>query len=144
MTRFGLMGVLLLCACGQPSGESAQRETPSETAVAPGKAPARRASGLFARLSEFLARRGSQSGRPGHRHPLEQCRRAGNRRHAGGGRPFLSRPLCRSGVPVRADTMTPTGGIISVGRDGEVGAMLTITGRGGKTRITVIRARRAR
>jgi hypothetical protein len=42
---------------------------------------------------------------------------------------------------VRADTATAGGGLISVARDGERGAMLTITPVGGNTRIGVIRAR---
>jgi len=46
-----------------------------------------------------------------------------------------------AGIPVRADSATAAGGLISVARDGERGAMLTISRIGGKTRIAVIMAR---
>ena len=42
-------------------------------------------------------------------------------------------------VSVRVDTTSSQGGLLSVGRDGEVGAMLTIS-RNRTTRITVTRA----
>ncbi len=50
----------------------------------------------------------------------------------------------KAGIPVRADSATSRGGLISVARDGEKGAMLTITPVGGKTRIGVIMARGSR
>jgi hypothetical protein len=46
-----------------------------------------------------------------------------------------------AGVPVRADTAGADGGLISVARDGERGAMLTISRIGPKTRIAMIRGR---
>ena len=48
-----------------------------------------------------------------------------------------------AGVPVRADTAGPDGGLIGVGRDGERGAMLTISRIGSRTRIAIIRRRGA-
>jgi hypothetical protein len=44
----------------------------------------------------------------------------------------------KAGIPIRADTATASGGLISVARDGERGAMLTISKVGAKTRIGVI------
>ena len=44
----------------------------------------------------------------------------------------------KSGIPVRADTANAQGGLISVARDGERGAMLTINRIGDKTRIAVM------
>ena len=43
----------------------------------------------------------------------------------------------RAGTPIRADTASDQGGLISVARDGELGAMLTISSAADKTRITV-------
>lgn len=54
---------------------------------------------------------------------------------------FYREHFQRAAIPVRADTATATGGLISVARDGERGAMLTISRIGAKTRIAVIRAR---
>ena len=54
---------------------------------------------------------------------------------------FYREHFQRAAIPVRADTATAAGGLISVARDGERGAMLTISRIGDKTRIGVIRAR---
>ena len=54
---------------------------------------------------------------------------------------FYREHFQRAGIPVRADTATGAGGLISVARDGERGAMLTISRIGDKTRIAVIRGR---
>ena len=47
-----------------------------------------------------------------------------------------------TGIPVRADTANAQGGLISVARDGEPGAMITISRIGNRTRIAVISRRR--
>jgi hypothetical protein len=44
----------------------------------------------------------------------------------------------RTGIMVRADTANAQGGLISVARDGEPGAMITISRIGNRTRIAVI------
>ncbi|MGZ8296202.1 MAG: hypothetical protein ACXWU4_03455 [Allosphingosinicella sp.] len=54
---------------------------------------------------------------------------------------FYREHFRQAGIPVRADTANANGGLISVARDGERGAMLTITPAGGKTRIGVVSAR---
>jgi hypothetical protein len=41
-------------------------------------------------------------------------------------------------IPVRGDTANAQGGLISVARDGERGAMVTISRIGDKTRIAVM------
>lgn len=48
----------------------------------------------------------------------------------------------REGIAVRADTANAQGGLISVARDGELGAMITISRIGDRTRIGVISGRR--
>jgi hypothetical protein len=141
MTRYGMMSLLLLCACGQQPGQSAQRETASESAAAPKEAPA-------AALPDYLpdypnstpvevpnlgapgtdTRSGNASARETDATPDEVAT-------------FYRARFAEAGVPVRADTMTPSGGLMSVGRDGEIGAMLTISSLSGKTRITVITRR---
>ena len=55
---------------------------------------------------------------------------------------FYRARFAAAGVPVRADTANAQGGLISVGRDGERGTMLTISSVGGRTRIGVIRGGR--
>lgn len=54
---------------------------------------------------------------------------------------FYREHFNKAGIPVRADTAGETGGLISVARDGERGAMLTISRVGAKTRIGVIATR---
>lgn len=44
----------------------------------------------------------------------------------------------KAGIPIRADTANAAGGLISVARDGERGAMVTISRIGDKTRIAVM------
>ena len=51
---------------------------------------------------------------------------------------FYREHFRKTGIPVRADTANAQGGLISVARDGERGAMVTISRIGGKTRIAVM------
>ena len=52
---------------------------------------------------------------------------------------FYRARLTAAGVPIRADNVTGAGGLLSAGRDGEIGVMLTVSRIGDRTRITVIR-----
>ena len=51
---------------------------------------------------------------------------------------FYREHFNKVGIPVRADTANAAGGLISVARDGERGAMVTISRIGDKTRIAVL------
>jgi hypothetical protein len=57
---------------------------------------------------------------------------------------FYRGRLAAAGVPIRADDGTDAGGIMSAGRDGELGVMLTVTRSGNRTRITYLRRAGAR
>jgi hypothetical protein len=54
---------------------------------------------------------------------------------------FYRERFAASGMPIRADSMGPTGGLMGIGRDGEQGAMLTVSRIGERTRIAVVQRR---
>jgi len=140
MTRYGLIGVVLLCACGQQPGQNAQKGT----AEGPGPAPR---EARTAALPDYLAdypnsmrveipnlgapgtdsRSGNSIAMETDATPVEVVQ-------------YYRSRFAAAGVPVRVDRTSSQGGLLSVGRDGEVGAMLTISRNRGKTRITVTRA----
>jgi hypothetical protein len=140
MTRFGLISVLLLCACGQQGGQGAQGEASAEP-------NANHAGGRTAALPDYLpdypnstrvevpnlgapgtdSRSGNAIAMETDATPAEVAQ-------------FYRARFAEAGVPIRMDTANAEGGLISVARDGERGAMLTISRVGGKTRIGVIRA----
>lgn len=138
MTRFGFMGLFLLCACGQPAEPGAQGETSPEPGAAAASAGA-------AALPDFLpeypnSRRveipnlgapGTDS-RSGNAVAMETD--ASPEEVAA----FYRARLAEAGVPVRVDSISAQGGVMGVGRDGEGGAMLTISRIGDMTRIAVI------
>lgn len=139
MTRFTLPFLLLLCACGQKAGQDAQRQpapqaestgTGERTAALPDylpdypnstrvEVPNLGAPGTDSRSGNAIAMETDDS-------PEEVAQ-------------FYRARFAAAGVPVRADTANAQGGLISVARDGERGAMLTISRIGDRTRIGVIR-----
>ena len=139
MTRLGMTGLLLLCACGQQADQQAPSEAPSEAGPAAAEAPS-------AALPDYLpdypgstrvevpnlgvAGTDSRSGNAIAMETTDSPTRVAE---------FYRARFAEAGVPVRADTITETGGLMSVARDGEKGAMLTISRIGDKTRIAVIR-----
>jgi hypothetical protein len=142
MVRFGLMGLLLLSACGRPAEQDARSGTPAQpgaeaTAASarpdylpdyPGSTPVEipnlGAPGTDSRSGNAVARETDAT-------PAEVAA-------------FYRARFAAAGVPLRADSMTGSGGLLAVGRDGEMGAMLTITQSGGRTRVTIIRRSGAR
>ncbi len=138
MTRVGYMGLVLLCACGQPAEQGAQRETSPEPGAAAGSAGA-------AALPDYLpdypnsrrveipnlgapgtdSRSGNAVAMETDASPVEVAA-------------YYRARLAEAGVPVRVDNMDAQGGVMGVGRDGERGAMLTITRIGDRTRIAVV------
>jgi hypothetical protein len=139
MTRFGLLGVLLLCACGQQSGGGTQDEPNAQRGAIPGEAgnaalpdylpdypnstrievPNLGAPGTDSRSGNAIAMETDAS-------PAEVAQ-------------YYRARFAEAEVPVRADTVQANGGLLAVGRDGEQGAMLTISRIGAKTRIAIIR-----
>lgn len=140
MTRFTLPIVLLLCACGQQAGQDAQRQpTPQVQSTGVGE---RTAAALPDYLPDYpnstrvavpnLGAPGTDS-RSGNAIAMETDDSPEEVAQ------FYRARFAAAGVPVRADTANAQGGLISVARDGERGAMLTIGRIGDRTRIGVIR-----
>lgn len=140
MTRFTLPVVLFLCACGQQAGQAPQRQ-PAPQAES-GAAGERTAAALPDYLPDYpnstrvevpnLGAPGTDS-RSGNAIAMETSDSPDQVAQ------FYRARFAAAGVPVRADTANAQGGLISVGRDGERGAMLTISRIGDRTRIGVIR-----
>jgi hypothetical protein len=57
---------------------------------------------------------------------------------------FYRARLTAAGIPIRADTASDTGGLLSAGRDGDTGVMLAVSRIGDRTRVTIIRSAGAR
>lgn len=54
---------------------------------------------------------------------------------------FYRERFAAAGMPIRVDVVTATGGTMGIGRDGEQGAMITLSRIGAKTRIALIQRR---
>jgi hypothetical protein len=54
---------------------------------------------------------------------------------------FYRERFAADGMPIRVDSVTETGGVMGIGRDGEQGAMITFTRPAGRTRISVVQRR---
>ena len=54
---------------------------------------------------------------------------------------FYRARFAADGMPIRADTLGATGGLMAIGRDGGQGAMITVTRPAGRTRISVVQRR---
>jgi hypothetical protein len=136
-----MIGLLLLAGCGQ----QAEQETRSETPSGPG---AKEAEVPSVALPDYLpdypgsnrvevpnmSVDGTDS-RSGNAVAMETI--ASPQQVAD----FYRARFAEAGVPVRMDTTTKDGGLMAVGRDGEQGAMLTISRISDKTRIGVIKGK---
>ena len=54
---------------------------------------------------------------------------------------FYRTSFAAADMPIRVDSMGPAGGAMGIGRDGEQGAMLTVSRIGERTRIAVVQRR---
>ena len=138
MARLVLLGALLLCGCGQEAGRGGQ----GDAASAPGVAVEQKAASAVQDLVPDY---------PGSTRVEVPYLGAGPDRRTGnaiametGDTPgqvaqYYRAHFAEQGIPVRADTANAQGGLISVARDGERGAMITISSVAGRTRIGVIR-----
>lgn len=138
MTRYVLFGALLLCGCGQEAGKGGQ----GEAASTPGTAVEQAAA---------TAQSNDVPDYPGSTRVDVPYLGAGPDRRVGNAiametadtpeqvAQYYRAHFAEQGIPVRVDTANAQGGLISAGRDGGRGVMLTINLRDGKTRIGVMR-----
>lgn len=137
MKRLAMIGVFALAACGSSAPEAAQDEN------SPVAAPNPAAQGV----SEVPDYPGS------HRVEIPNFGMAGKDTRSGNNiametdaspsdvAAFYRKWFADNGIPIRADTLTEQGGLITGARDGERGAMLTVSAIAGKTRIGIVRAK---
>jgi hypothetical protein len=145
MKRWYILGILLLSACGQQ--EEAQVASNAAGPAADPKAAAQssdKASGLVPDFPGSTPLEVPNLGAPGTDSRTGNATLRETNATPDQVASFYREHFRQAGIPVRADSATARGGLISVARDGEKGAMLTITPVGGKTRIGVIVARGSR
>lgn len=137
MMRIGLLTALLLCGCGQEVGRGGQNESSPAAGSAEQRAAAQSddvpdypgstrvevpnlgVSGTDSRSGNAIAMETTDT--------PEQVAQ------------YYRAHFAEQGIPVRVDTTNAQGGLMSAGRDGGRGVMLTISSRDGKTRIGVVR-----
>lgn len=138
MKRCWILPVLLLGACGgEPAAEPQGEAGDAATAPAPAGASAELVPaypGAVAVEVPNLAVDGTDT-------------RSGNATASETGDSietvarFYRERFAADGMPIRVDSVTATGGVMGIGRDGEQGAMITITRPAGRTRISVVQRR---
>ncbi|MET1112867.1 MAG: hypothetical protein ABWX67_15215 [Allosphingosinicella sp.] len=137
MKRSTMLGALLLCACGQSGAPD--ESAPADVARAPGAGTQAARADLVPDFPGATPVEIPNLGAPG------TDSRSGNATASETGASpdevaaFYREHFRKAGIPIRADTAGATGGLISVARDGERGAMVTISRIGAKTRIAVVR-----
>jgi hypothetical protein len=145
MRRTFVLGVILLCACGQQEPSNVTSDATGGAPIGPGQetaiAGSAAGSSLVPDFPGSTAIEVPNLGVPG-----TDSRSGNSTLRETDATPdqvasFYREHFRKAGIPIRADTANMAGGLISVARDGERGAMLTISQVGGKTRIGVIRAR---
>ena len=147
MTRWTILGILLLCACGQQEVSNAPSNAARDSFPGPElKAPEPSANAASSLVPDFPGSTPLEV--PNLGIPGTDTRSGNSTLRETSATPdqvasFYREHFRQAGIPVRADTANAKGGLMSVARDGERGAMLTISQVGGKTRIGVIRARGA-
>jgi len=137
MRRLSALAVLLLCGCG-PQGNPNGQEAVSPGLNQQAAVPAAAATDLVPPFPGSTPVEIPNLGAPGTdsrsgRATAMETNAAPEQVAA-----FYREHFRAAGIPVRADTANATGGLISVARDGERGAMITICRIGDKTRIAVV------
>ena len=119
MTRLGLIGLLLLCACGQQSEQETRREAPSVAGAAAAATPG---AALPDYLPDYPGSKRVEIPDMGLAGPDSPPRKnvametiASPQQVAD----FYRARFAEANVPVRMDSTTATGGLMAVGRDGE-------------------------
>lgn len=137
MRRVCVLSVMLLCGCGQQGASNGQGVATSSFNQE-ANAPSGAAANLVPPFPGSTPVEVPNLGAPG------TDSRSGNAiAMETGADPeqvaaFYREHFRGAGIPVRADTATAHGGLISVGRDGGRGAMITISRIGDRTRIAVM------
>jgi len=140
MKRCAIVPLLLLAACSAEPAPQGEGEEAVE-AAAPAAAPAAAAAELVPAYPGAVAVEVPNLGAPG------TDSRTGNATASETGdgvetvAQFYRQRFAAAGMPVHVDAVTPTGGTMAIGRDGEQGAMITLSRIGAKTRIAVIQRR---
>lgn len=137
MKRLVVLTALALAACGSPAPDAAPSETgqgaaPSVVGAAQSAVPDYPGSARVEIANFGVAGKDSRSG-----NNIAMETDATPTEVAG----FYRKWFADNDIPIRADTLTATGGLLTGARDGEKGAMITVSAIGGKTRIAIVRAR---
>jgi hypothetical protein len=137
MKRFWILPLLLVGACGEEPAAKPQGEAEAARAAAPAAAademvPAYPGAVPVEVPNLGVAGTDSRSGNARASETDDSPEQVAA---------FYRERFAAAGMPIRVDAMRPTGGMMGIGRDGEQGAMLTITRPGARTRITVLRKR---
>lgn len=136
MKRSTMLGAMLLYACGQSGAPNGGASTDVDRDSSAGVQAAR--ANLVPDFPGSKAVEIANLGAPGtdSRSGNSTAREtAASPDHVAA---FYREHFLKEGIPVRADTANAQGGLISVARDGERGAMVTINRIGDKTRIAVM------
>ena len=139
MKRCSILSLLLLAACSGEPAAAPQGEQAAESG--PAAAPVAASAELVPAYPGAVAVEVPNLGAPG------TDSRSGNATASETGdsvetvAQFYRERFAASGMPIRVASVTATGGTIGIGRDGEQGAMITLSRIGAKTRIMVIQRR---
>lgn len=136
MKRSTMLGAMLLCACGQSGAPNGEASTDIERGPSAGVKAAR--ADLVPDFPGSTAVEIPNLGAPG-----TDSRSGNSTARETSASPdqvatFYREHFRKAGIPIRADTANAQGGLMSVARDGERGAMVTISRIGDKTRIAVM------
>jgi hypothetical protein len=136
MKRSTMLGVLLLCACGQSGAPDGSASTDVDRSSSPAAQAAR--TDLMPDFPGSTPVAIPNLGVPGTDSRSGNSTASETNASPDQVATFYREHFRKAGIPVRADTADAKGGLISVARDGERGAMVTINRIGARTRIAVM------
>ena len=140
MKRWTMLGAIVLCACGQsPAPDGGASTDGDRGSVAEAQAAS---AGLVPDFPGSTPVEIPNLGAPGTDSRSGNATASETDASPDEVAAFYREHFRKAGIPVRADTAGATGGLISVARDGERGAMVTISRIGEKTRIAVMKGPR--
>jgi len=139
MKRCSILPLLLLAACSEEPAAEAPSEAVAEASEA--SAPTAAAGELVPAYPGAVAVEVANLGAPGTDSRSGNATASETDDSVEQVAQFYRERFAASGMPIRAASVTATGGTIGIGRDGEQGAMITLSRIGAKTRIMVIQRR---
>lgn len=142
MKHSTMLGAMLLCACGQGGAPDGGNSTDLDRGPSAGAQAAR--ADLVPDFPGSTSVEIPNLGAPGTDSRSGNSTARETEASPGQVAAFYREHFRKAGIPVRADTANAEGGLISVARDGERGAMVTINRIGAKTRIAVMTGPRSR